>query len=122
MKSITTHHWYKEADGAAPPQSQIAAGRHNIWEYIKRPEHFAIIGAPASRKTTLLRHIAITIALTNSQDLPQTLPVLLYLRRHAKAIPENQDLSLQEVIHARTDRTFAVYGCPALMRKAGVSS
>ena len=92
----------KDTYDPVPLQSrtEAAAGPRDIWEYLQRAGHFAIIGAPGSGKTTLLRHIALTLVSTNPKNVPQTLPVLLYLRSHVKAISENQDLSLQEIILA----------------------
>jgi hypothetical protein len=92
----------KGAHDPVPPQSQAeaVAERHHIREYLEGSGHFAIIGAPGSGKTTLLRHLAITLAWTRLKKVRQSLPVLLYFRSHAKAISENKDISLQEVILA----------------------
>ena len=69
-----------------------------FWSYLEQAAHFAVIGAPGSGKTTLLRHVALTLAVSHRKKIRQTLPVLLYIRSHAKAISDNKDLSLQDAI------------------------
>lgn len=98
--SIVPHRADKRGHDPVPPQPETEAvsERRDIWEYLDKPGHFAIIGAPGCGKTTLLKHVAITLAFTRRKKIQQTLPVLLYLRSHAKAIAENPDLSLQDVI------------------------
>ena len=100
--SIAPHQADKRGHDPIPPPSgtEAAAERRDIWEYLEKPGHFAIIGAPGSGKTTLLRHVAISLAFSRRKKIDQTLPVLLYLRSHAKALAENPDLSLQDVILA----------------------
>ena len=100
--SIVPHQADKRGHDPVPPQSQTETvpERRDIWEYLEQPGHFAIIGAPGCGKTTLLKHVAITLAFTRRKKIQQTLPVLLYLRSHAKAIADNPDLSLQDVILA----------------------
>ncbi len=99
--SIVPHQVDKRGHDPFPPLSDAEAPeRGDIWEYLEKPGHFAIIGAPGSGKTTLLKHVAITLAFTRRKHIAQTLPVLLYLRSHAKAIAENPDLSLEDVILA----------------------
>ncbi|MSV28409.1 MAG: NACHT domain-containing protein [Bryobacterales bacterium] len=85
-----------------PSQSPAGAGaeRLEVWEYLEKPGHFAIIGAPGSGKTTLLKHVATALAASRRKKVHQTLPVYLCLRTHAKVISENPDLSLQDVILA----------------------
>ncbi len=86
----------------SPSQSPAGAGaeRHEVWDYMEKPGHFAIIGAPGCGKTTLLKHVAITMASSRRKKVHQTLPVYLCLRSHAKVISGNPDLSLQDLILA----------------------
>ena len=83
----------------------MSQGRHSIWEYLKawkqEEGNLAIIGAPGSGKTTLLKHAALVLALKNPRrlaDVPDKLPVLLFLRNHAAAIAENKNLTLAEAV------------------------
>jgi hypothetical protein len=98
--SVTPDRPHRDAQGPVPAQAraETIAERRDVREYLERPGHFAIIGAPGSGKTTLLRHVAINLASTRFKKVKQTLPVLLYLGSHAKAIVENKDVSLEEVI------------------------
>ena len=94
--SIVPHRPDKRAHDPLPRET--ASERHEVWEHLEQKSHYAIIGAPGSGKTTLLRHVALTLAITRRKTIPQTLPVLLYLRSHAKAIADNPDLPLQDAI------------------------
>jgi len=78
--------------------SEPSAQSQEFWSYFEQEGHFAVIGAPGSGKTTLLRYVALTLAKGRRKKCRQTLPILLYLRSHAKAISDNKDLSLQDAI------------------------
>ncbi|HLO18780.1 MAG TPA: NACHT domain-containing protein [Anaerolineales bacterium] len=88
-----------------PPALQ--SGSHSIWEYIvnNNPQrnNYAILGAPGTGKTTLLKHIALTLAAPKRQrqknGVPDLLPILLFIRDHASSIKENHSLSLVQLIH-----------------------
>ncbi|MEU9411911.1 NACHT domain-containing protein [Streptomyces sp. NPDC048281] len=56
----------------------------------------ALIGAPGTGKTTLLKHLALRLA----GDSHGRVPVLLYLRDHAEAITADPSLTLPQVITA----------------------
>ncbi len=73
-----------------------------IWKYLsfKRManRNLAIVGPPGSGKTTLLQHMALTLAAGRYRrrllKAPDKLPILLFLRDHAKVINLNPNLSL----------------------------
>jgi len=80
----------------------LQQGRHDIWEYLTVGRSLALIGAPGSGKSTLLRHIALLLARRNKKSkskrtLPR-LPILLFLRSHAKAIAADPHLDLPALI------------------------
>jgi hypothetical protein len=65
--------------------------RQSIWDFLGGPRGprgmaLAVIGAPGTGKTTLLKHLALQLAQGGAG--PRDLPVLLFLRDHAAAIAE----------------------------------
>ncbi|HEY0544293.1 MAG TPA: NACHT domain-containing protein [Pyrinomonadaceae bacterium] len=79
-------------------ESKALAGNQPVWAFLK--EHkaeamngiaLAIIGQPGSGKTTLLQNIALTLAagLHHNYQIPDYLPVTLFLREHGETIAEN---------------------------------
>lgn len=89
-----------------PPKSDEP--QDNIGYYLARmPKYWqhrrlAILGAPGSGKTTLMRHVALMYALRTPHRLhpkaPQYLPVLLYLRDICKVIVNDPDVKLATII------------------------
>ena len=68
-------------------------GRHSIWEYLNEPEQrLAVIGPPGSGKTTLLKHVSLAACrrrgLHVRSKAAKKLPVLIFLRSHARPIAE----------------------------------
>lgn len=85
---------------------ELKEGKHTIWAFLAAKQmaeqNLAIIGPPGSGKTTLLQHVA--LSLTDSKkrsrlDAPNKLPLLLFLRNHAKMISENPAYTLAEAAH-----------------------
>ncbi|MFD9654901.1 NACHT domain-containing protein [Streptomyces mirabilis] len=91
--------------GPAPVAAAAAVpARQSIDEFLDGPESecLAVIGAPGTGKTTLLKHLAVRLSRPGRvRPRPRRdLPVLLYLRDHAAAIMENAGMTLPEVITA----------------------
>ncbi len=97
--------------GASPNPLQalpenLRSGSHTIWQYIidknTQGHNYAVLGAPGSGKTTLLKHMALTLAAPairrRKLNAPDLLPILLFLRDHAKAIKENPSILLAQLI------------------------
>jgi len=87
-----------------PAPRELREGGHSIWKYINAEglSHLAILGAPGSGKTTLLKYIALALAgrtKKSAPEIPNRLPVLLFLRDHAKTIGENPRVRLAELIY-----------------------
>ncbi|WP_431044543.1 NACHT domain-containing protein [Streptomyces sp. P1-3] len=64
----------------------------------------AVIGAPGTGKTTLLKHLALRLAREPGKRGSRDLPILLFLRDHAAAIAENPGITLPEAIGASLRR------------------
>ena len=82
---------------------------HTVWYYLLEDNgeysDYAVIGPPGSGKTTLLKHMALMLLGDQlagvQQDLPQKLPVLLFLRNLSKGIAaetEDAPFTLEEAI------------------------
>ena len=83
----------------------IASRRDSIWHYLpdRRRQVLAIVGVPGGGKTTLLRHVTLTMAesrkIVNGKPAhTKQLPLLLYLREHAQLLSANPDLPLSELV------------------------
>ncbi len=94
------------ADPVPKVPRELQEGRHTVWDFLTSPHlrHLVIIGPPGSGKTTLLKHIAISLASGKKRrkqvGLPDTLPILLFLRDHAKAIQKDPNIDLVHLLQA----------------------
>lgn len=74
---------------------------YDIWRYLAEKQlysqHFVIVGAPGSGKTTLVKHLALSLVTYRRIGIPH-FPILLYLHDHATAITNKYD---------RAEDTFA---------------
>lgn len=85
---------------------ELKKGSHPIWAYINEEsiihQSLVIIGLPGSGKTTLLKHLALKLAAKKKwshHNIPNKLPILLFLRNHVATIIANPELSLEEALH-----------------------
>ncbi|MGP4047526.1 NACHT domain-containing protein [Streptomyces sp. 2A115] len=93
-------HKVSESTLTGPPQP--APARASLETLLSSPEPvvLAITGAPGTGKTTLLEYTAVRLAprRRRSRDCPRTLPVFLFLRRHAAAVVADPDVTLADRI------------------------
>src|SRR5260370_29406076 len=101
-------------DPLALPQA-LREGNHSIWEYLWAPQlkthHFVILGPPGSGKTTLMKHLGLTLVRRRKakhQSLPRKLPLLLFLREHSTSITtsikEQTEYSLADAVRKQVER------------------
>lgn len=84
----------------------LRSGSHTIWQYISGKNttrhNFVVLGAPGCGKTTLLKHVAISLAapkrIRKKMGVPNLLPLLLFLRDHAETIKNNPSTPLAQLI------------------------
>lgn len=100
-------HW-ASADPVRPMPGSLPNGRRKFWDYLAHPHtkerNLVIIGPPGSGKTTLLKYVALSLAAAdqeNGQEIPQRLPILLFLRHHAQSIREDATFSLLQALQER---------------------
>jgi len=80
--------------------------RYTIFELLKARKNqsisrnIVIIGAPGTGKTTLLKHIVLSIQAHKKVSGVRWFPVLLFLQEHALAISENKDYTLEQALRA----------------------
>lgn len=82
-----------DAEAAVIPV-ELRHGRHTIWALLQAKQmashSLVIIGVPGSGKTTLLKYISLVLAGNRRRrqqlGVPDKLPMLLFLRDHARAI------------------------------------
>ncbi|MCP5096219.1 MAG: NACHT domain-containing protein [Chloroflexi bacterium] len=95
-------------DPIRPMPAPLRKGRHNVWAYLTSDkiagQTLVFLGPPGSGKTTLLKHLAISLA-PQKPNLQVTqnynhLPILLFLRDHAKEIVKNPRYSIIQAIQA----------------------
>ncbi|MBN1139871.1 MAG: NACHT domain-containing protein [Anaerolineae bacterium] len=78
----------------------------SIWSYLNLEalthQNLVIIGPPGCGKTTLLKHMALTLTAGRAHrrkwKAPNRLPILLFLRDHAQTIQSDPSVSLAELV------------------------
>jgi len=96
--------------------SRDGENSRSIWEFLGDKtgagQRLVIVGSPGSGKTTLLKHIALVLASRvkrkSNVNFPARLPIFLTLREHARAVRDNPNLLLSDVVEnslARMDRS-----------------
>lgn len=91
---------------------EVLIGAHSVWEFLTSPplhqRNFIIIGSPGSGKTSLLKHMALTLATGSRQSrsvgASHNLPILLNLRDLAPSIKTQSDCSLPRLLYDSMER------------------
>jgi NACHT domain/Sulfatase-modifying factor enzyme 1 len=107
---------------------ELSRGAHAVWEWLAAPalssNHFVLLGAPGTGKSTLLQHIALTLAAPRRRSrktaVPKKIPLLLFLRDVAQAINEATDekpLTLADAVRVTLRKQEAETGPPAWFEK-----
>ncbi|WP_420630073.1 NACHT domain-containing protein [Candidatus Leptofilum sp.] len=85
-------------------QKNAREERHSIWRFVQsrpaeRPQNLVILGAPGTGKTTLLKHLTLTLAQPAQAGAPRKKsPIFLYLRDIASQIQRNPRYSLRQAV------------------------
>lgn len=81
-----------------PAASAPSPNASEIWPVLNTGHHLAIIGAPGTGKTTLVKHVALTLAgpdrVRRELGAPKRTPLLLYVREFAAKVMERETYSL----------------------------
>jgi hypothetical protein len=92
------------ADPIQKLPDRLREGRHDIWQFLTAGQNLALLGAPGTGKTTLLRHVALLVALKGKApevvSVPKKIPILLFLRNHAAGIAVDLNLTLAAVVES----------------------
>ncbi|GII88832.1 hypothetical protein Ssi03_68220 [Sphaerisporangium siamense] len=85
-------------------RTEMYVERRSLWSFLggEASVVLAVIGPPGTGKTTLLRHVALSLG--GERARRRDLPVLLYLRDHAAAIDADPSIGLPALIASRLDR------------------
>ncbi|MEM7336042.1 MAG: NACHT domain-containing protein [Chloroflexota bacterium] len=96
------------SDPIRPMPQELQQGRHELWAFLMakqmRGRHLTILGPPGGGKTTLLKHITLTLAKDESErpHIPlNKIPILLFLRDHAPQIAKDPQFSLVDALKSR---------------------
>ncbi|WP_420645184.1 NACHT domain-containing protein [Candidatus Leptofilum sp.] len=85
-------------------QKNAREERHSIWRFVQsrpaeRPQNLVVLGAPGTGKTTLLKHLTLTVAQPTQAGAPRKKsPIFLYLRDIASHIQQNPHYSLRQAV------------------------
>ncbi|MFF1767078.1 NACHT domain-containing protein [Streptomyces sp. NPDC058249] len=98
------HEVRHEALAGAVRIPEPSSRRRSIWDFLGGPQGacVAVVGAPGTGKTTLLKHVA--LSLSQGQRSKRPVPVMLLLRDHAAAITADPSLTLDQVISSSLRR------------------
>ncbi len=97
---------FTERKNLVPQTRKKSSESHSIWEYLfpRVRNHFqstalAIVGPPGCGKTTLLQHIATTLAANRQQrySIRSYLPLIVFLRDHIVTITQERIPTLGEL-------------------------
>ncbi len=101
--------------------SRELAGNRPIWDFIRATKKdsygniaFAVIGPPGCGKTTLLQHIALTMASNRQRRyrIRAFVPVLLFLRDHVSGICNDENLTLGVLVEHHLRKLFPLLNPP----------
>jgi hypothetical protein len=92
-----------------PISKPIQGSQHDIWTLISSPQmkkqNFAILGAPGTGKTTLLKHTTLELAANHGKSRGiRLMPVLLFIRDHAAAIGSKPSQTIGDVAEEAASR------------------
>src|SRR5262245_19879605 len=108
--------------GMDPIAANELTGNGPIWEFLSvkrgkdgRAAALAVIGPPGCGKTTLLQHVALTMAANRQRRyrLRAYTPVFLLLRDHIATITENPHVTLGEIAEAHSRKQFQALKSPS---------
>ena len=87
-------------------QKSAREERHSIWRYVqnssdKEPQNLVVLGAPGTGKTTLLKHLTLTLAQPDHRKAThQQWPIFLYLRDVVNQIDQNPKYTLRQAVQS----------------------
>lgn len=98
------------ADPIRPMPQKLKEGRHEMWEFLTakqmRGRHLTLLGPPGGGKTTLLKHLTLTLANNDKEKSKlnlNKLPILLFLRDHANDIAKKPKYTLVDALQSRLE-------------------